>query len=291
VVTGRGEIRTCSRARDPELFHAALAGLGQCAIIVRATVRMVTAAANVTVFDLFYADIGRYVRDQRMLLASGRFDYLEGQVVPNPSGSGSLYMIEAAAFFTPPASPEPSRLLAGLSDDSSLRAVTTESYLDFAFRIEPTVAILKSIGAWAAPHPWFSAFVPVSTVERYVGDIVARLTPVDTGGGPILFYPFRRSLIRTPLLRVPDEDFFTFNLLRFAPAGDEATLASLIAENRILYDRLVAAGGTLYPMGSVPLAPADWRVQYGPLFDFLLRVKELFDPDDVLTPGQGIFLR
>ena len=291
VVTGRGDVRTCSLDHDRELFHASLAGLGQCAIIVRATVRLVPAQTNATVFDLFYDDIATYVEDQRMLLASGRFDYLEGQVVPNASSGGFRYMIEAASFFTPPGSPDATALLAGLSDDASARQTTSESYLDFAFRIEPTVAILKTLGLWATPHPWLSVFVPNSTVERYVGSIVARLTEADTGGGPVLFYPFKRDLIHTPLLRVPREDFFTFNLLRFPATTDPATIDGMIADNRRLYDCAVRAGGTLYPLGSVPLTPADWVVQYGPVFPFFAELKERFDPDDVLTPGQGIFPR
>jgi cytokinin dehydrogenase len=289
VVTGRGNIKTCSRDRDRDLFDAVLAGLGQCAIITRATVRLVGAKTNAVVFDLFYADIAAYVRDQRMLLADGRFDYLEGQVVPNSSGSGFMYMIEAATFFTPPDSPNAAALLAGLSDNAAARQSTTESFHDFAFRLEPLVAFLKSVGAWFLPHPFFSVFVPISTVERYVGDIVAGLTTADTGGGPILFYPFRRSLLQQPLLRAPREDFFTFNLLRFAPPNDPATVNAMIASNLALYNAAVAAGGTQYPLGSIPVTPAAWRVHYGSSFDFLEDAKERFDPDDVLTPGQGIF--
>ena len=288
VVTGRGEIETCSPDSNPGLFEAVIAGLGQCAIIVGATVRLVPAKTNAMVFDLFYGDIDTYVRDQRTLLADGRFDYLEGQVVANPAG-GFLYMIEAASFFTPPQSPNTVALLSGLSDDASSRQSTTETYLDFAFRLEPLVAFLKSIGAWSSPHPCFSVFVPMSTVTQYVGNIVAGLSTADTGGGPILFYPFRRDLLRRPLLRVPTEDFFTFNLLRFAPPNDPATVSSMLASNRAFYDSAVAAGGTQYPLGSIALTPADWRAQYGAVFPLFQVAKALFDPDDVLTPGQGIF--
>src|ERR671927_45202 len=43
VVTGEGELVTCSESENRELFEAALAGLGLCAVIVRATVRLVPA--------------------------------------------------------------------------------------------------------------------------------------------------------------------------------------------------------------------------------------------------------
>ncbi|MDF2698067.1 MAG: putative cytokinin oxidase [Labilithrix sp.] len=288
VVTGEGEIETCSPSRNRRLFEATLAGLGQCALIVRATLRLVPAKTHVTVFNLSYADIGTFVDDQRRLLAEGRFDYLEGNLVPDASGTGWRYVIEAATCYTPPQAPDTNALLAGISDDASARQSTDQSYLDFAFRIEPLVALLKSVGAWGLPHPWFSVFVPVSTVKDCIGDIVANLTLADTGGGPVLFYPFRTSLLRTPLLRTPNEDFFTFNLLRFAPP-DPVGVDALIAQNRDFFDEAVLAGGVHYPLGSIPLSPADWRDHYGEVYDDFLRAKRRFDPGNVLTPGQGIF--
>lgn len=289
VVTGRGDIEVCSRTHKTQLFNATLAGLGQCALIVRATVRLVPAKTKVTVYNLFYSDIGTYVDDQRLLLEDGRFDYLEGQVVPAASGTGFSYMIEAAKFYTPPAAPNPAVLLAGLSDNAAARQTTNQSYLEFAFRIEPLVALLKTIGAWYTPHPWFAVFVPASAAEEYVGNIVSNLTLADTGGGPVLFYPFRRDRVQRPLFTVPNEDFFTFNLLRFPP-NDPTTVAALVAQNRAFYNDAVAAGGMHYPLGSIPLTHADWQKHYGqPTYAFFKAAKRWFDPDNVLTPGQGIF--
>ena len=288
VVTGEGEIETCSPSKNRRLFEATVAGLGQCALIVSATLRLVPAKTNATVFNLTYSDIGRFVDDQRKLLARGHFDYLEGNLVANASGTGWNYVIEAAVFHTPPHAPNPTALLAGLKDDVSGRTTIQQSYLDFAFRIEPLVALLKTVGAWDLPHPWLSVFVPMSTVKDCIGDIVSNLTLADTGGGPVLFYPFRRSLLKTPLLRKPDEDFFTFNLLRFSPP-DPAGVEAAITQNRDFFDEVVLAGGVQYPLGSIPLSSADWRAHYGEVYDDFRRAKRKYDPDSVLTPGQGIF--
>src|SRR5690606_41131325 len=43
AVTGRGEILTCSRYEHPELFDAVRAGLGQVAVVTRATLALVPA--------------------------------------------------------------------------------------------------------------------------------------------------------------------------------------------------------------------------------------------------------
>jgi len=57
VVTGSGSLETCSREQNRDLFEAVLAGLGQCGIIVRATVRLVPSAQNARVFLLFYRNL------------------------------------------------------------------------------------------------------------------------------------------------------------------------------------------------------------------------------------------
>jgi hypothetical protein len=46
VVTGAGERVTCSLANEPDLFRAVLSGLGQCAVVVRATLPLLPAPAS-----------------------------------------------------------------------------------------------------------------------------------------------------------------------------------------------------------------------------------------------------
>ena len=54
VVTGDGGLVTCSADRAPDLFEAVLGGLGQFAVIVRATVRLVPAPTTARVYTLTY---------------------------------------------------------------------------------------------------------------------------------------------------------------------------------------------------------------------------------------------
>ncbi|MDB4941362.1 MAG: putative cytokinin oxidase [Labilithrix sp.] len=288
VVTGEGDIEICSPFRKPDLFNLVLAGLGQCAIIVRAKVRLVPADTNATTFNFYYDDAATYVADQRLLVEDGRFDYLEGQLVATASG-GWRYMIEAATFFTPPAAPDTGVLFAGLHDDASSRSASSSTYLDFAFRLAPTVAFLKSIGVWGFPHPWLSVFVPASAAASYIASVASTLTLADTGQGPVLFYPVKRNRFTRPLFRTPHEPVsFFFNLLRTAPP-DPAVVAAMVAGNRALYEQARNVGGTRYAIGALPFSPADWAGQLGAMYPLLAIGKRRYDPDEVLTPGQGIF--
>lgn len=288
VVTGEGKLETCSPTRNRDLFQVALAGLGQCGLIVRATVRLMPAATSARVFLLFYNDIAAFTADQQTLIADERFNYVEGQVVSSPGG-GWQYMLEAASFFTPPAAPDNAALLSGLSDMRELAQITDQSYFDFANRLAPVVAFLKAVGAWGLPHPWFDVFVPGSKVNGYVGDIVATLTLADTGQGPVLLYPIKRERFTMPLFRLPDEPVaFLFDILRTAPP-DPNVVAAMVASNRELFERDRDLGGNRYAIGAIPFTPDDWRQHFGSAWDTLVRAKRRYDPDNILTPGQNIF--
>jgi FAD/FMN-containing dehydrogenase len=177
VVTGEAERVRCSADHRRDLFDAVLAGAGQCAIIVRARLRLVAAEAQARVFQLFYDDLDRYLADQLALLRDGRFDYLEGQIVRRADDTGWRFMLEAAAFFTPPRTPDAAALLAGLRDQRAEAQLTTQTYRDFIFRLDPTVAFLKSIDAWQLPHPWLTVFLPADRTAAYVSPRSPRPTP------------------------------------------------------------------------------------------------------------------
>jgi cytokinin dehydrogenase len=291
VVTGRGDRVRCSRDDHRELFEAVLAGAGQCAIVVRARLRLVPAAAQARVFLLFYDDLHAYVADQLALLRDARFSYLEGQVVRRADDTGWRFMIEAASYFTPPRVPDDAALLAGLQDRRAEAQIATQSYRDFIFRLDPIVAFLKANNLWQLPHPWLTVFLPASETAAYVADMLSNLTPADTGQGPILLYPFDPSKMTRPLFRVPAAPAaFHLSVLRTAAPPTGAVIAAMLAGNRTLYDRAVAIGGTRYAIGAIPdFTPRDWRRHFGDAWDFLARAKQRFDPDHVLTPGQGMF--
>ncbi|HEX2335192.1 MAG TPA: hypothetical protein VHI72_01835 [Hyphomicrobiaceae bacterium] len=55
------------------------------------------------------------------------------------------------------------------------------------------------------------------------------------------------------------------------------------------YERIRAAGGVLYPVSAFTMSAEDWRGHFGPEWTRLRRAKAKFDPDQLLTPGYGIF--
>lgn len=289
VVTGEGNLLTCSLYQNRDLFEAVLAGLGQCGIIVRATIRLIKAESNARVFLLDYDDLATFTRDQRLLIDSERFNYVEGQIVSAQDG-GWRYQLEAASFYTPPSEPDNTSLLASLSYTKGAEKIEDKTYFDFLNRLAPTVAFLKSIGVWSNPHPWINLFIPGTFVEQYISEVVSTLTLADTGNSPVLLYPVKTNRFTQPLFRVPNEPIvFLLAILRTAPPNDDTTSARMLDDNRRLYERNCDLNGTRYPIDAIVFQEKDWLLHFGSVWGKLVNAKRRYDPDRVLTPGQGIF--
>lgn len=294
VVTGTGEEVRCSPDRHRDLFDAVRAGLSQCALIVRATVRLVRAPGRVRRYQLPYHDLAAFLADQRRLAHEGRFGYLEGQPRPEPDGTWS-YLLEAAAYepcdraLWPPSDAE---LLDGLAHRRGAEEVEDLPYAEFLDRMAPGEALLRTTGEWFRPHPWLNLLLPGAAAHAIVSTTLAGLTQRDLGeSGLVLLYPVPTARSRTPLLRTPAGDtMYLFALLRTAPGDDPAARDALIAANRAVYDRARAAGAVAYPVNTLPMSPADWRAHFGAEWGRLAGARRRHDPAGILTPGHGLAL-
>jgi FAD/FMN-containing dehydrogenase len=292
VVTGAGMRVVCSPAQHPDLFHAALAGLGQCAVLVRATLRLVPAPSQVRHYVLYYPDVDALTADQRLVQADGRFSFAEGEAQLNPSGPGWLYYLEAGAYYDS-VPPDDHALAGDLHYERGSEQIADLDYYAFLDRLAPAVAYLESTGEWYDPHPWWNMFLPGSATDPFVSGVMARLTEADIGAsGVILLYPLRRTVLRTPLLRVPDEPvIFLFSVLRTAAPdlGGALSAEVMLGDNRALFEQARELGGYQYPIGSVPMTAGDWQQHFGQEWQFLAAARRRYDPRGILTPGQGIF--
>ncbi|MBD0690086.1 FAD-binding protein [Streptomyces sp. CBMA123] len=288
VVTGTGELVTASRERDRELFEAVLGGGGQAGIIVRATLALVPAPERSTVFTLAYDDLDAYLVDQQRVLATGRFDLQVGNVVRSADGGRWRYTAELVAYGAAGRAVDREALLAGLSPVVGETRVVEQGWREYAFRVDAFAGYLRSAGLWGLPKPWLSLFLPASTAGVFMREAAALLTAEDLGAGLLLFYPYARERVRTPLAVLPGERVgWHFDLLAFPAPG--ADVAGMLERNRRLYERAVQLGGKRYLIGAVPgMTGADWARHYGGLWERVQRAKRRFDPAGILAPGQGI---
>jgi len=275
VVTGHGELVTCSDERNSDLFNAALAGMGQCGVIVKVVMALVPAPSHVHFFDLSYPDLQTAIADLTLLVRDGRFTYLDGRTTVRPGG-GFTYNLEAGAFYDAPNVPSEAQLLAGLRFTSQTTRVMT--YPEYYRRVPGRLPPL--------PHPWLYLCLPASRFVEYATRVFA--SPAESAFSAPRFSVWRRSSIKRPLARVPNEDLVVrFQLSRRPPAS--ADVASLVAMNRSLYERAREMGGTRLTTTAIPFSQADWSQHYGSVWESFRAAKKRFDPNNVLTPAQGMF--
>jgi cytokinin dehydrogenase len=289
VVTGTGEKVTCSPDSNADLFDTVRAGLGQVAVITRATLKLIPAPERVRRYVLTYPDLRTLLTDERLLAADNRFDAVQGAALPTPTGW--KYRLDAVAQFAGNNPPDDDVLLAGLSDDRPAAQVSTLPYFDDLNRLAALEQLLRSNGQWFYPHPWLTTFVGDAEVESVVSGELAMLTPADLGPfGQVILSTFPRQAVTSPLLRLPADNLaYAFNLVRIPTTDDTAEVNRLVTDNRAIYERVRAAGGTLYPVSAFPMSSDDWRLHFGAAWGRLRDAKQHFDPGHVLTPGYEVF--
>ncbi len=286
IVTGQGQLITCSPTHHSELFYGVLGGMGQFGIIVRARVRLVAIPGMVRRYTALYTALTDMMADQEMLIDDGRFEYVEGFALP-ADGGGWIYQIETVKYYAADEPPDDAALIGDLAYDPGTLTAEDLSHFDFANRLAPLIEFLKAIGVWQLPHPWIDMFVPGSQAASFVQNTLDQTTLDDMGGGPILIYPFKRAAVTAPFVALPDEPtVYLFSLLRTAPPP---LVFDMLAKNRAIYETLRDLGGKRYAASGVPFSPADWRDHFGAAWPTFAHLKQRFDPRRILTPGPAIF--
>jgi cytokinin dehydrogenase len=297
VVTGVGNVKRCSANQHSDLFHAVLAGLGQCGVITRAKMNLIPARPMVRVYSLRYTDNATFFSDLRTLADRGELDENFNVWFPGPTGSEHRYEIQAAAYYDPSSPPNDAHLMRGLSMPPEEIAVRDSGYLEHVLAVDAAVEAFRQFFAWDdLIKPWYDVYLPESTVEQNVGEVMAEITPRDVGPlGFVLVFPLRRSSFTRPLLRLPEPDgsdwVYLWDVLTTSavPGPDPVYASQMLARNRRWFEAAREAGATRYPIGALEFSKQDWKQHYGPMWNTFRKWKQKFDPDNILSPGSGIF--
>jgi cytokinin dehydrogenase len=259
VVTVEGELRRCSPTVEPSLFDATLGGLGTAGVITEATVALVPAPRTVRGWSLPYTDRAAFFADLRMLVRRGEVTEVYGEWW-RPGETGEVAHLNAFAFAGEEGHPDDATVLRGLS--AAPETGREAGYLEHVCRIDDAVADLRTGLAWdELAKPWITVWLPDTSVEAVVGDVLAELTPRDVGaGGFVLLYTHLRSALArlSPRLPTPDGSDLVhlFTVMTAGPPGAEFA-AEMLRRNRRILDRALAAGGAHYPIGAVAPGPDE----------------------------------
>jgi FAD/FMN-containing dehydrogenase len=292
VVTGKGELKTCSRSQNPLLFTAVVGGVGQYGIVVRAKIKMTSALPLARNYILVYFDLDSMLADANVLTSNARVDGIYLRVLPDGNG-GWLYGINAVKYYAAGAPPVDTDVLAGLGFFPPASQIADMDAFSYdAFADDVIFAAIDAAGLYNIRHVWGDVFLPASKVSDFVKQRLQTFTAEDLGpdGGFVLLFPIRNRFPDAAAFRLPcEEQVFLFDILTSGSLSDPNYIDSHLAMARDCYEAARSIGGTIYPIGSTPMTRSDWVRHYGPLYPVLSLAKALFDPDKILAPGPGIF--
>jgi cytokinin dehydrogenase len=303
VVTGTGEIVTCSRDENRDLFDVVRCGLGQFGIIVRAKVLLRRCQSMVRKYYLLYDDLGVLMEDSKKVMdpANPTFSSLESWCTPcfqgiKKIGEGMelaegvqtfaywMYPLHLTVEFEPGAEPDDEAVLAGLTPYRRLE-VSDFTQLEFCQRMDPVFELWRRGGYWDMAHPWMETTLPWDTAREFIESALAITPPQALGpGGHILLWPAYTRTSEVPLFMHPEGDFVMgWGML---PGVPFRFLDRALAQLDMASDLSIAYGGKRYLSGYITFDTAEkWAAHFGDRWPMIQEAKRKFDPDGILRPG------
>jgi cytokinin dehydrogenase len=94
-----------------------------------------------------------------------------------------------------------------------------------------------------------------------------------------------------PLQKMPKAPLsFELRMQRRASALSAPDHKAMMAANQALLPRVQGVGGKIYPPFAPILSKEQWQEHYGrETWQRLAAAQQRFDPNNILTPGAGIF--
>lgn len=320
VVTGTGEIVTCSNNQNADLFYGVLGGLGQFGIITRARISLEPAPRRVKWIRMLYSDFSIFCQDQEHLISSeNSFDYVEGFVIINRTGllnnwrssfnpkdplqasqfhseGKTLYCLEIAKYFNPEENSiinqKIDRLLSELNYILSTLFLSEVSYVEFLDRVHVSEMKLREIGLWEVPHPWLNLLIPKSRIHVFAQEVFGNIL-TDTSNGPVLIYPVNklRWNNETSMVTPQEHLFYLVAFLSSAMPNSTGTdgLEHILTQNNRILD--FCDSGHLGVKQYLPNynTREEWKAHFGSRWEVFSRRKSTYDPLAILAPGQRIF--
>ncbi|CAO2045093.1 unnamed protein product [Urochloa humidicola] len=323
VVTGAGEMVTCSRAKNSELFFAVLGGLGQFGVITRARIWLELAPERVQWVRLAYSSVVAFTKDQELLISDraseSGFDYVEGQVVfkrtlfegpkstqffsaadviklaglASRSGSSTIYYIEGAMYYNEDAPTSVDQkmevLLRKLSFEPGFVFAKDVTYVQFLDRVCEEERVLRSAGVWDVPHPWLNLFIPRSRILDFDAGVFKCIFRDANPAGLILMYPMNKDRWDDRMTTVtPNGDiFYNVALLWSALAAND--LEQLHRDNKVVIAFCEKTGIEYKQYLPHHTSQDGWLQHFGVKWSKIIELKAKYDPQAILSPGQRMF--
>ncbi|KAG6767133.1 hypothetical protein POTOM_028312 [Populus tomentosa] len=286
VITGKGELVTCSKGNNSDLFDAVLGGLGQFGIITRARIALRPAPTKVRWSRAFYSNFSDFIRDQERIVRGGQRDvanYLEGLLMFD-NGTPTEWI---TSFFHPTQLPrimslDLQQVFKDFAHVPGFIDAKFVSYQEFLTRV-------PNVENESQTHPWQNLFIPQSRISDFnVGVLRDIVLKRNITTGPVLFYPLNRHKWDAELSAViPDEDiFYTASFLHTSGIDNWQVYED---QNKAVIKFCEEAGIKIVKYIADYTTTEEWIKHFGSKWTTFRERKAQYDPKNILSPGQKIF--
>ncbi|WCJ34071.1 Cytokinin dehydrogenase 3 [Euphorbia peplus] len=315
VITGKGELVTCSPGSNSELFYGVLGGLGQFGIITRARIPLAPVLDRVLWIQILYSNFSAFIIDQERFIGlhrkkqENKIRYLEGGIIfdngtPNSwktsffpqkniskiqslvKKHGIIYSIELASSYdrlsNKKIEKEMDDFIRQLRSVPDFVAKKDVSYVEFITRVPPVKDNNQA-------HPWLNLFVPKSQVSDFNSGVFRDIVMArNITTGPVLFYPMLRDKWDDRMSAVtPNEDiFYTTSLLYSSETNNWQKYED---QNKAILDYCAKSGIKVKQYLKYHSNQDDWIQHFGSKWQTFKNRKASFDPKMILSPGHKIF--
>lgn len=282
VVTGEGELVSCSASKNTDLFEAVLGGMGQCAVIVRAHLTTLPRIEKVVSREFKYDTRAGLLRDLKLVANSETNGTVWGRLAKNKDEAWELFLTASSwgNAGIERALPAWAQQLSGQSTSTP----TVSSYDQYANR--RTQSYLEGVknGGLLVPHPYMSFFLPESQTAEMI-DFLISSPDATLGAASIPIFPLLRKNFARPTFSLPQQDL-VFHIRIFRKPEKEGSadhLRMLELNEKVFIPRILKAGGTVYLPHSPILSHKQVTENFAPaVLTALARAKMKYDPHSTL---------
>ena len=304
VVTGTGELVTCSPEQNADLFNVVRSGLSQFGIITKARLKLRRCKPNVRKYYLLYDDLGALMKDCERNMQPGdeTIHSIESWCSPcfqgvkkigegMELGEGAqtfaywMYPLHVTVEYDDGQAPDDAEILARFSPYRHTETCEFTQH-EFCERLMPLFTLWDRSGYSEMAHPWMETVLPWDTAQDYIELALSQLPPQALGpGGHILLWPSRGDTSDAPLFKHPGGDFVMgWGMLPGVPLE---FLDMALTQLDMASELSIGYGGKRYLSGYITFdSPERWETHFGSeTWTMMREAKKRFDPDGILNPG------
>jgi cytokinin dehydrogenase len=207
---------------------------------------------------------------------------------------------EYGVFYNPDSPPNDAVLLSQFDHVPGSEQISDMSYYDWVYRLDFVFdVVLRQVGAWYNPHPWFEVMLPIETAFTTINSLLAQTPPTDVPMYSVQsIIPLKKPQRPGKYQLLPESNgnyYVYFGLLRSTDIGTGATedrfpeAVRLLDVNDRLRSQVITAGGSPVVSSTIPTNPQEWKVVMGwSKYNSFVNDKRQYDPSYTLANNWNI---